>query len=190
MLAATSSYRRAVQGFTLVELLIIIVVLGIAGATLTMVSARSAQLSASMLREQQAFALANAMLDEIVAMPFTACDPSPSSCAAPENAAPGPEAGEARNGANGFDNVNDYHGLNVAVGTLRDVFNNPIAAELPTVANCVLRVTVVPQVLPGVPAVPANDALRITVTVTCPAQMGPVAAEAIRVRYAPDRWQF
>lgn len=190
MLAATSSYRRAVQGFTLVELLIIIVVLGIAGATLTMVSARSAQLSASMLREQQAFALANAMLDEIVAMPFTACDPSPSSCAAPENAAPGPEAGEARNGANGFDNVNDYHGLNVAVGTLRDVSNNPIAAELPTVANCVLRVTVVPQVLPGVPAVPANDALRITVTVTCPAQMGPVAAEAIRVRYASDRWQF
>lgn len=187
MLAATSSYRRAVQGFTLVELLIIIVVLGIAGATLTMVSARSAQLSASMLREQQAFALANAMLDEIVAMPFTACDPSPSSCAAPENAAPGPEAGEARNGVNGFDNVNDYNGLNVAVGTLRDVFNNFIAAELPTVSNCALRVAVVPQALP---LVPATEALRITVTVTCPGQMGPVAAETIRVRYAPDRWQF
>ncbi len=179
--------RRAVQGFTLVELLIIIVVLGIAGATLTMVSARSAQLSASMLREQQAFALANAMLDEIVAMPFTPCDPTPSSCAAPENAAPGPEAGEARNGVNGFDNVNDYNGLNVAVGTLRDVFNNSIAAELPTVSNCALRVAVVPQALP---LVPATEALRITVTVTCPGQMGPVAAETIRVRYAPDRWQF
>lgn len=189
MLASRPS-RRAVQGFTLVELLIIIVVLGIAGATLTMVSARSAQLSASMLREQQALALANAMLDEIVAMPFTPCDPTPSSCASSENAVPGPEAGEARNGANGFDNVNDYNGLNIPVGTLRDVFNNPIAAELPTVANCRLGVIVVNVSLPGAPVVPANDALRITVTVTCPGQMGPVAVEAIRVRYAPDRWQF
>lgn len=190
MLVKPRSFMRANQGFTLVELLIIIVVLGIAGATLTMVSARSAQLSASMLREQQALALANAMLDEIVAKPFTPCDPMPSSCAAMENAAPGPEAGEARNGANDFDNVNDYHGLNVPAGTLVDVANNPMTAELPTVVNCRLSVVVVNVALPVVPAVPVNDALRITVTVTCPGQMGPVAVDAIRVRYAPGRWQF
>ena len=57
------------------ELLIIIVVLGIAAASLTMLSTRSAELSASVARSAS-HGLANALLEEVKAMPFTYCDPN------------------------------------------------------------------------------------------------------------------
>jgi prepilin-type N-terminal cleavage/methylation domain-containing protein len=180
---------RKHQGFTLLELLIIIVVLGIAASTMTVMSVRSAELSAGMLMEQRALSVANALLDEVRAMPFTPCDPYPSSCATAENM--GPEAGETRNGltpATRFDNVNDYAGFTAPAGTLRDAAGNLISAAIPTVATCMVQVAVVPEVLP---TVLAGDALRITVTVSaCPGLINPVSVDAVRVRYAPTRWQY
>ena len=188
------------QGFTLVELLIIIVVLGIAAASLTMLSTRSAELSASALRDQQAMALANALLEEVKAMPFTYCDPNDANAGTALNAAGcagqpelmGPEPGELRfsaNAATRFDNINDYNGFTIAAGALVDVANNLIQPVLPTVANCGLTVGVANQNMPNVNA---GDAVRITVTVRCPdlGNTPPVVVEAVRVRYAPNRFQF
>lgn len=199
MRRAHISSRRH-QGFTLVELLIIIVVLGIAGATLTVVSTRSAELSAASLRDQQAMALANALLEEVKAMPFTYCDPNDANAGNALNAAGcagqpelmGPEAGEQRFSANPltrFDNINDYNGFTIAAGALRDAANNPILPVLPTVANCGLAVAVANQNMVNVNA---GDAVRITVTVRCPdlANTPPVVVEAVRVRYAPNRFEF
>lgn len=188
------------RGFTLVELLIIIVVLGIAGATLTVVSTRSAELSAASLRDQQAMALANALLEEVKAMPFTYCDPNDANAGLAVNAAGcagqpelmGPEPGEQRfsaNAATRFDNINDYNGFTIAAGALVDVANNLIQPVLPTVANCGLSVAVANQAMVNVNA---GDAVRITVTVRCPdlANTPPVVVEAVRVRYAPNRFEF
>lgn len=184
----TSTSMHSHQGFTLIELLVIIVVLGIAAASLSVIAARSAQLSAGMLKEQQAVSLANALLDEVRSMPFTPCDPYPSSCTAPE--AMGPEAGESRNGltaATRFDNVNDYDAFSAPAGTLLDPAGNPLSASLPTVANCSVQVAVRTQ---NLPSVTLGDALRITVTVSCPGQINPVSVDAVRVRYAPNSWQY
>lgn len=190
--------RLGHQGFTLIELLLIIVVLGIAAATLTVVSTRGAQMSAGMLRQQQALSLANAMLSEVKAMPFTPCDPAnpgdankntalvATDCASTPEAL-GIEPGESRFGAKPFDNVNDYKGFFALAGTLRDASNNLLSADLPTVANCTVGVDVVDEVLPSV--LP-GDAERITVTVICPELLNPVVVDAVRVRYAPTRWQF
>lgn len=193
------SYRPQ-NGFTMVELLLIIVVLGIAAATLTMVSARSAELSATMLRQQQATTLAHALLEEVRNMPFTYCDPSNLPLATTANStaacgagidAMGPEAGEQRLPPPAllrFDHVNDYNGFVATAGTLRDVAGNLMTADLPTVANCRVSVAVANQ---AVVNVNAGDAVRIAVTVQCPEAQGPaVVAEALRIRYAPNRAEF
>ena len=180
------------RGFTLVELMVIIVVLGIAAATLTTVSVRSAEMSASMLVEQQALMVANSMLDEVRAMPFTYCDPSDSAvsngppCALTEVL--GPEPGETRLGpASRFDNVNDYNGLVIPANTLRDANGNLVTPNLPAVANCTIRVLVAPQAIASVPSIPNTEAVRITVIVGCPGQLNPVTVDAVRIRYAPNR---
>ena len=186
------------RGFTLVELMVIIVVLGIAAATLTTVSVRSAEMSASMLVEQQALMVANSMLDEVRAMPFTYCDlnsanvgtaANQGACAIPEPLFPvlGPEPGESRLGALRFDHVTDYNGLVIPANTLRDASNTLVSTYLPAVANCTIRVLVAPQAVASVPPVPNTEAVRITVIVGCPGQLNPVTVDAVRIRYAPNR---
>lgn len=192
------------RGFTLVELLMVIVVLGIAAGTLSVVSTRSAQWSAEMLRQQQAMSLGNAILDEVRAMPFTYCDPndanaltatSQAGCTSPvmqERLLPaaGPQPGEVRLGATPvtrFDNVGDYNGWSAPANTLLDASGNVLTAALPTVAACTVAVAVVAQAFAGVPA---TDAARMTVTVACPGQIAPYVVDGVRVRYAPNRSTF
>lgn len=184
--------RALRSGFSLIELLVVIVVLGIAGTTLTMVSTRSSEMSARMLREQQALALATALLNEVRQMPFTWCDPTDANAATATSAGGcattpelmGPEPGETRLGALRYNNVNDYNGFSMTGAAMRDAANNLISATLPTVANCTVRVTVAPQAVAGVTA---GDALRVAVRVDCPGQIAPVVVDAIRVRYAPNQ---
>lgn len=185
-------------GFTLVELLLIIVVLGIAAGSLTLLSVRSAELSSNLLRQEQATTLAYAMLEEIRNMPFTYCDPgdpaaltaaSVAACAQVD--AMGPEAGEQRlppPAVARFDHVNDYNGFLAPVGSLRDVSGALMSGVLPTIANCRVAVTVTNVAMANVVA---GDALRVAVTVQCPDVQGPlVVAQAVRVRYAPNRAEF
>lgn len=192
-----SLHLRRASGFTLIEVLMVIVVIGVAAAALTTLSMRGGTQSAEMLRTQQAGALASALLDEVRSMPFTYCDPndpsagtatSAAGCATPE--LPGPEGGELRlSGVLPLDNVSDYNGLTLAGATLRDITNVALSTNLPQVAGCTVRFSVQPTVFAGI-TVASGDALRILVTVNCPGISSPVIAEGLRVRYAPNQYQY
>jgi len=82
------------KGFTLLEILLTIVILSIAGTSLMALFASNVRSSADPLIQQQAIAIAEAYLEEISAMAYS--DPD------------GTEVGEARGS---FDDVDDYDGL-------------------------------------------------------------------------------
>src|ERR687896_1019013 len=90
-------------GFTLIELVLYIAMVGIAVAGVLLAYNAAARDSADPIVKKQALAIAESLLEEIQQMPFTYCDPddpaaatatSAASCASAE--AIGPEAGESR----------------------------------------------------------------------------------------------
>lgn len=193
------------RGISLIELIIFIVVVSVALAGILRVMNVTGKSSADPLIHKQSLAIAEALLEEIVLMPFTFCDPDDpaagldttvdtTACTAPVGGeAIGPEAGETRDPATAtpFDNVNDYNGcqMNTGVanagcdstgtGGIRDINNAVIAPA----AGYSAAVVVAPNGLAlGLPA--NDDALLITVTVTGSNGVS-VAMEGIRTRYAP-----
>lgn len=129
------------RGVTLVELLVSIVIVGIAAGTILGLLATTTGASADPLLRHQASAVAEAYLEEILLRAFD--DPD------------GVD-GEASRAA--FDDLDDYDGL-LDVGA-RDQFGNPIAA----LAAYTVSVSVVPS--SALPGVPAGDALRVDVNVS------------------------
>ena len=183
-------YVKPLQaGFTLIELVLFIAIMGIAVAGVLMAYDFAARGSADPVVKKQALAIAESLLEEIQQMPFTFCDPddpavstatSAAGCATPE--AIGPEAGESRyNASTPFDNVNDYHGFNTATDALpgiRQIDGTPIAG----LGGYSAAVTISPVALG---AIPASDSLRITVTVTGPTNVT-VTLDGYRTQYAPN----
>lgn len=133
-------------GMTLVELVITIVIVGIAAAALYSAMAAIGGRSADPLLRQQSLVIAEAYLEEILLQPFL--DPSDAVCpAAPANRV-------------NFDNVCDYNGLND--NGARDSRGQAIAA----LANYRVQVMATQQAWAGLAA---SDALLVQVTVTDPA---------------------
>ena len=181
------SISRA-RGVSLVELVVFIVIVGVAMAGLFAAFNTMTARSADPQVRKQVLAIAESLMEEIQLMPFTYCDPddpavstatSPAACGTPE--ASGPEAGETRYSTSvPFDNVNDYHGYNTASEVppgIKDITGTPIAG----LGQYNASVTVAPAVLPGIPA---GEALLITVTVAAPGNVS-VTAAGYRLRYAP-----
>lgn len=178
---------QAERGLTLLELLVFIVIVGIAATAILTVMGNLTRQSANLLPEQQARAVAAGLLDEILAQPYTFCDPdapnaatataaTPAACGGPTESGLGPEAGETRGGAMPFDNVNDYHGYAGAVSFP----DGSAAANLP---GYTVQVRV--QGAGAIGAVPATETLRVTVSVNGPA--GELARqESVRIRHAPN----
>lgn len=177
------------RGLTLVELLIFIVILGVAATAMLAVFGSLTRNSASLLPDKQAQAIAAGILEEVLAQPFSFCDPddanaatatSPAGCASPtlreNNLAP--EAGEARGGASPFDNVNDYNGFGPAAVSFPD---GSAVAGLPGYS-----VQVAVASAGAIAGVPAGETLRVTVTVT-PPNGAPVRLDGVRIRYAPNK---
>ena len=133
-------------GMTLVELVITIVIVGIAAAALYSAMAAIGGRSADPMLRQQSLAIAEAYLEEILLQPFL--DPSNAVC-------PAPPASRAN-----FDNVCDYNGLNDSGA--RDARGQAIAA----LVNYRVQVAVTPQAWAGLAA---SDALLVQVSVTDPA---------------------
>ena len=108
---ATPSQR----GISLVELLLFIVIMGIALVAILQVQSRSVLMSAEPQLRKQALAIAESLLEEITLAKFTFCDPTdlladtaanPAGCGAMAlQEAVNQEAGGS---ARPFDNVNDY----------------------------------------------------------------------------------
>jgi len=177
--------RSRCQGFSLVEVIVFIVIIGIAVGGIMLMFANTTRASADPLIRKQALAIAESLLEEVRLMPFTFCDPddpavstagAPAACGTPEVV--GPEAGETRYAAlTPFDNVNDYNGF-AMLGGIFDITGTAIAglgAYSATIA--------VGGIIFG--GIPATDAQLITVTVTGPGAIT-VTLNGIRTRYAPN----
>jgi len=184
------------RGVSLVELIIFIVVVGVAVVGVLAAMRLGTAASTDPMVQKQALAIAEAMLEEVQLQSFTYCDPndanaatalSSAGCAAPandESAALGAEAGETRYGvASPFDNVSDYNGYDSnteAPPGIRDLSGAQIAG----LGGYRAQVGVSAQ---GIDVVPAAEALLIRVTVDGPAGTNVrVVLDGYRVRYAPN----
>ncbi len=140
-------YSHSRQGFTLLEVLVTIIIIGIASTAIMGVFISTVKTSADPMIQQQAMAIAEAYMEEIRLKPF---------------ADPDGIGGETRAT---FDNVADYNGLSDTGA--RDQNNDPIAA----LANYTIAVVVSGQTLTGdvSGAIADTDSLRIDITVSHPA---------------------
>lgn len=184
-----SSSRQ--HGLSLIEVVVFIVVLGIGVAGMAVLYNQLTLASVDPVVRKQAVAIANSLMEEIQLRPFTYCDPDDANvftaptppCGTPEVI--GTEGPETRYGPAFYDNVSDYNGF-AMLGSIQDINNVPITvltgySALVAIANAGGEFTTVP----ASPAIPADAALRITVTVTGPANVT-VRLQGYRLRYAPN----
>ncbi|MQA41790.1 type IV pilus modification PilV family protein [Rugamonas aquatica] len=173
--------RRKQAGLSMVELVMFIVIVGIAVVGVLQVLGMGARSSPDPMRRKQALAIAESMMEEVRLAHFTFCDGSDpkaedpatlseADCTIPEGMGPELAAGNVRP----FDNVNDYGGIYTT-----DAAGN----SFPTGYSAV--VTVVQDSTFGAAGavVPQAAALRITVVVTYGADN--VTLDGYRARYAP-----
>ncbi|MGA9032233.1 MAG: prepilin-type N-terminal cleavage/methylation domain-containing protein [Sulfuricaulis sp.] len=133
------TFRFRMRGVTLVELIVAIVILGVALAGVLMVFIRNTSASADPLIWHQATAIAEAYLEEALTKNFT--DPD------------GTNVGETRAT---YDNVLDYNFTDVGA---RDQNGNPING----LGGYTVQVQAIAATLNGIPN---TAAIRVTVTVT------------------------
>ncbi|MYN03825.1 type II secretion system protein [Pseudoduganella sp. DS3] len=189
----TSRYRQS--GLTFVELILFILIVGIAVAAILRTLANTNNASADPLRRKQALLIAEALLEEVQLAAFTFCDPvdvtenpaAPANCATPEGV--GQEPGNARP----FDNINDYV---PSLGVAHAAFNNAAGKLVDAAGNELglsgysATLTVRAESLNGITstaAVATQEVLRLTVRVTHGAQAGDfIELDAYRTRYAPQ----
>jgi MSHA pilin protein MshD len=190
------------RGISLVELVVFIAIISVGLAGILGVMSFTTRASADPLAQKQALAIAEAYLEEALAMPFTYCDPDDVNAAtAQSTAAVNPvdptrcattlegigAEGEARGSATTpYDNVNDYASL--PAGVPANVDGTPIG----DLGNYTVAVAVVAAPLAASSAtVSATDgngrplSLRVTVTVTGPNAVT-VALDGYRTRYSPN----
>lgn len=138
-----SRYTRS-AGVTLVELVVALVIMGVALAGVVAVYTSTTRASVDPVIVQQMQAIADNMMEEVLLKPY----------------APGPAPGAAANGARvNFDDVRDYDTYGRNIQGIRDVEGNAI----PGLGRYTVLVTVTSTALTNVPD---TDALKIVVTVS------------------------
>jgi len=196
------------RGVTLVEMILFMVIIGVALAGIVGVMALTTGQSADPVRRKQALILAEGLLEEVERANFSYCDPfdpnaagvaRSADCTIPE--AWGQTGGEPSTSGRPYDNVNDYVS---AAGTANAAFD--VGGKLADANGNVLnlagysaKVTITPVVLgPDGAQVGANnpsagvstgnsadnEALQITVTITYDGQT--LTLDGYRTRYAPN----
>lgn len=170
--------ERRQHGLTLVELIVFIVIVGVALAGVLTVLNHTTRHSADPMLRKQALAIAEALLEEVTLQPFTWCDPDDANaatatgyagCTVAENNLAA-EAGEARASATPLDNVNDYNGIT----TTTNIAGGGAAGYAATVS-------VAQSSLNGIAA---DASLLITVSVTAGGET--IQLQAYRTRYSPS----
>jgi MSHA pilin protein MshD len=198
------------RGLSIVELIMFIVIMGIAAAATMQVFNLSTKVGADPVRRKQALLLAEALLEEIELARFTYCDPTDANAATATSTAgcvTSPEGFdiEANNVGRPFDNVNDYvkkageaaTPFGNLAGELADVggvrpFEGVVAGYAASVtmnvinANAQLGPTALPVSSDATPA--GLNAVRITVTVNYGGPNDNVTLDGYRTRYAPTSY--
>lgn len=175
------------RGLSLIELLVFIVVVGIAVTGVLSVYSLNARTSADPVVRKQALAIAESLLEEVLARPYTYCDPddanaetatSPAGCTVAETTM-GPEGGETRySNLTPFDNVNDYNNFSMPV-----ISDLSTGVAVPGLGSYSATVQVQPA--GAFNGIPAGETLLVTVTVTAPGNQN-VSLSGYRTRYAPN----
>ena len=179
------------RGLSLIELLVFIAVVGVAVVGVVSVYSLNARTSADPMVRKQALAIAESLLEEVLAKPYTYCDPDdaqadtatssaigPAGCATtPEGM--GTEGVEDRySNVTPYDNVNDYDGFSMAV--IEDLTTG---AAVPGLGGYSATVQVQPA--GAFNGIAAGETLLVTVTVTAPGNHN-VSLSGYRTRYAPN----
>lgn len=201
ILHSTGGNRSCNRGISLVELVVFIAIIAVGIGGILGVMNFTTRASADPLAQKQALAIAEAYLEEVLAMPFTYCDPDDANAATAQSTNAVNPADPTRCavtiegiGAEGetrgstttpYDNVNDYNSL--AAGVPRSADNTAIGG----LGAYTVSVAVTAAALTGSSgAVAANDAfgrpqsLRVSVTVIGPNTT--VVLDGYRTRYSPN----
>jgi MSHA pilin protein MshD len=188
-----SSPYRGQRGLSMVELVMFIIIVGVGVAGILLVFNVTIKASADPMIQKQMLAIAEALMEEVQAKPFTYCDPDdaqattatsatvgPTGCQATvENA--GPEAETRYSTTVPFDNVNDYNGFDTSTAVppgIADLSGTVIGA----LGAYSATIAVAGSALGGIAA---GESLLITVTVTR-SGTDSITLESYRTRYAPN----
>ena len=190
--------RRA-TGFSLIEVVVFIVVLGIAFVGMLILYNRVTSASVDPMVRKQALAIASSLLEEIELRAYTFCetsDPSVYTATSPVGCSTveAKVAGENRYSPPRFDNVKDYDGFCMGPGLPACADSVITTASFSTVSGLEsyrVDVAVVPIAANELLAtagdnVPTTEALRITVTATHVPTGITTSLQGYRVRYAPN----
>lgn len=205
--------RLRCRGFTLIELIIFIVIVGVGLAGILAVFNVVVRNSADPMIRKQMLSIAEALLEEVESQPFTYCDPTDATWSTAISATVGAGActatvqglgaggtGQVRVSATApFNNVGDYAGasghgggatgLGDAGHAITDISGNAATAPLDYTAS----IAVVPEALGGIASAAcasgvnctALNVVRIAVTVS---RLGgeSLTLEGYRARYWPN----
>ena len=201
---STRSDRSTGRGVTLVELIVFIVIVGVAMAGLFAAFNTITAASADPQVRKQVLAIAESLMEEVQLMPFTYCDSDDpkaptatdagtgatgcTSALTSEDTTMGPESVpslETRSSATArFDNVSDYHDFRM--GTLysmpagiQDIEGNTVSGL--DAYSALITITRAGTAL-GLAA--NEDALKISILVTGPGSVS-MTLDGYRARYAP-----
>lgn len=181
---------------TLIELIVALVIVGVASAGVLVALQLTLRYSADPLVRRQALAVAESLMEEVSSRAYTQLDLHDPAAAVPNGLGPETALGESRSSATlGFDNVDDYAGYSQQ-GTLTDAAGNawPLIGQY---ASCVI----VTHPVAAVGGVSSTELLHIQVNVfgpgggampaSCTADQMANAAplvrlEGLRARYDPD----
>ena len=167
---ASGGRRRGNRGATLVELVMFIVVIATALSTVLGALRLTVGRSADPLVIRQSLAIAESLLQEVMAQPYTANDLDGGANAI------GPETGETRfSTTTPFDHVDDYHGYS-ETGIVK-----PDGTAVAGLSGYSASVMVAAQSLDNIPS---GEGLLVTVTVTGPGGYS-IALRGFRARVSP-----
>jgi MSHA pilin protein MshD len=194
--------RRRSAGFSLIEVVVFIVVLGIAFVGMLILYNRVTSASVDPMVRKQALAIASSLLEEIELRAYTFCDPDDpnvytatstvgcTGAAYIENIGPDtlPSSSiETRYSTPRFDNVNDYDGFRMGSGETDPNVRTAANAIITELANYKVVVAVAQIAANELGTdVPTTEALRITVTATHVPTGIATSLQGYRVRYAPN----
>jgi MSHA pilin protein MshD len=190
---AERRFPRGQRGLSLIELIVFIMIVGIALTAILGVMNMTTRSSADPLRRKQALMIAESLLEEVQLARFTFCQPGATNADVATSSADCAGGLAETWGPNGstrpFVNINDYvTAPNQATaafdanGQLADANLSPMGLN-----GYTARLTITPQALGGIGAAGTGvdtDVLRIRVEVAYAGET--IVLDGFRMRYAPN----